>query len=83
MVTHLNKCKIKNKNETLLANASNSTVKYISESGTQTHSINGPPQCGIHTLDQLSRLYVLIRLEETNKNSNQERILLFLINFIR
>ena len=28
---------------------------------------NGPPVCGIYTLGQLSKLYVLIRLEETNK----------------
>ena len=35
---------------------------------THTHSINGPPQCGIYTLGQLSRMYVLIRLEKTNKN---------------
>ena len=44
---------------------------------------NGPPQCGIYTLGQLSKLYVLIRLKETNTNKSQERILLFLIDSIR
>jgi hypothetical protein len=34
---------------------------------------NGPPQCGIYTLDQLSKMFVLIRLKETNKNRSQER----------
>jgi hypothetical protein len=29
--------------------------------------IEPPPQCGIYTLGQLSKLFVLIRLEETNK----------------
>ena len=79
MVTHLNKCKIKNQNET------NSTVKNIFENGidAQTHSINGPPHCGIYTLGQLSRLCVIILLEETNKNWSQEMILLFLIDCIR
>ena len=38
---------------------------------------NGPPQCGIYTMSQLSKLYVLMQLEETNKNKSQERILLF------
>ena len=38
---------------------------------------NGPPQCGIYTLGQYSKLYVLIRLEEINTNRSQERILLF------
>ena len=33
MATHLNKCKIKNKNGTLLVNVSNSTVKYVFETG--------------------------------------------------
>ena len=33
MATHLNKCKIKNKNEILLVNVSNSTVNYIFENG--------------------------------------------------
>jgi hypothetical protein len=41
---------------------------------TQTHSINGPPQCGVYTLGQLSRLYVIIRLEETNKKWNYCKI---------
>jgi hypothetical protein len=57
--------------------ASNSTVKYIFENGTQAHSINGPPQCGIYTLAQLSRLYVFIRLEEINKNRSQREDITF------
>ena len=40
-------------------------------------------QCGIYTLGKLSKLYVLIRLEETNTNRSEERILLFLIDSIR
>jgi hypothetical protein len=57
----------KNKNETLLDNVSNSTVKNIFENGMIPKLIkkNGPPQCGIYTLGQLNKLYVLIRLEET------------------
>ena len=35
---------------------------------------NGPPQCRIYTLGQLSKLYVLIRLEETNKKESREDI---------
>ena len=65
-----------------MANASNSTVKNIFENDTQTHSINDPPQCGIYTLDQLSKLYVLIRLEKTKTNRSQERILPFPIDSI-
>ena len=66
-------------------NVSNSTVKNIFENGMIPKLIkkNGPPQCGIYTLGQLSKLYVLIRLEETNTNRSQERILLFLIDSIR
>jgi hypothetical protein len=57
-------------NETLLDNVSNSTFKNIFENGTIPKLIQktGPPQCEIYTLGQLSTLYVLIRLEETNKN---------------
>ena len=73
-----NTCKFKNKNETLLANASHSIGKIILENGTKIHSINGPPQCGLYTLGQLSKLYVLIRLEETNKNKSQEILSLIL-----
>ena len=56
--------------------------KYSVENGIIPKLIkkNGPPQCGIYTLGQQSKLYVLIRLEETNNNRSQERILLFLID---
>jgi hypothetical protein len=71
VATHLNKCKIKNKNKTLLVNVSNSSQKYSWKwHDTHTLSINIPPQCAIYTVSQFSKLYVLIRLEETNKNSS-------------
>ena len=62
-----------------MVNVSNSTVKNIFENGMIPKLIkkNGPPQCGIYTLGQLSKLYVLIRLEDTNKNRSQERIYYF------
>ena len=68
-----------------MANVSNSTVKNILERVWYPNSLkeNDSPQCGIYTLGQLSKLYVLIRLVETYKNRSQERILLFLIDSIR
>ena len=40
---------------------------------------NSSKQCGIYTMGQLSKLYVIIRLGETNTNRNQDSILRFLI----
>ena len=48
-------------------------VKNIFENGMipKLNHNNGPPKCGIYTMGRLSKLHVLIGLEETNKNRSQ------------